>query len=102
MQQEVDLGADRAALLDGPALRRRQREEQIPITLGEAREAPEQLVLLRREDLESVALREGFTSGIVCGKLGHGNDGRIEKCPIIPARPALSPWHRYNRLLVGY
>lgn len=51
MEQEVDLGADRAASLERLALRCRQREEEIPIALGEAGEAPEQLVLLRREDL---------------------------------------------------
>ena len=50
-QQKVDLGADRAALFQRLALRCRQREEQVPIALGEAGEAPEQLVLLRREDL---------------------------------------------------
>jgi len=51
MEQEVELGADRAALRERPALRRRRREEQIPVAPGEAREAPEQLVLLRLEDL---------------------------------------------------
>ena len=87
VQQEVDLGADRTALLDGPKLRRRQREEQIPLALGEAGEAPEQLVLLRREDLQAVALREGFTRGIFWKRLGHGDDGRSEKCPIISGCP---------------
>jgi hypothetical protein len=46
VQQQVDLGTDRAALLDGPALRRREREEQIPIALAKPRKAPERLVLL--------------------------------------------------------
>ena len=36
MQQKVDLGADRTALLEGTALRCRQREEQDSVALGEA------------------------------------------------------------------
>ena len=55
VQQKVDFGADRAALLQFLALRSRQRKEQIPVALGEARKAPQQLVLLRREDLQAIA-----------------------------------------------
>ena len=51
MEQEVDLGASRPTLLERLALRCRQREEQISVTLGKARKAPQCLVLLRRENL---------------------------------------------------
>ena len=79
VQQEVDLGADRAALLERLALRCRQREEQIPIALGEARKAPQQLVLFGREDLQAIALREPIAIGIVEQKVGHATAGDREK-----------------------
>jgi hypothetical protein len=55
MQQDVDLGADRAALLKRLAFRRRQREEEVPIALGEVRKTPQQLVLFRGTDLQAIA-----------------------------------------------
>jgi len=41
MQQEMDLGANRPTLLERPALRCRQREEEISIALCEARKSPQ-------------------------------------------------------------
>lgn len=37
MQEKVDLGADRAAVLEGLALRSRQREEEITVAMPETR-----------------------------------------------------------------
>jgi hypothetical protein len=45
VEQEVDLGANRPALLERLALWCRQREEEIPIALGETRKSPQQIVL---------------------------------------------------------
>jgi hypothetical protein len=58
MKQEVDLGTNRPALLERLALRCRQREEEFPVALGEARNPPQKLVLFRGEDLQAVALRD--------------------------------------------
>ena len=66
MKQKMDLGTDRATLLEDLALRCRQREEQVPVALGEAWKAPQQLVLFRREDLQAIAaLGEAITVKIV-------------------------------------
>ena len=66
MQQKVDLGADRTALLEGIALQCRQREEQVPVALGKARKTPQKLVLFGGEDLQAIpALGEAITVKIV-------------------------------------
>ncbi len=66
VQQKVDLGSERAALLERLALGCRQREEQISVALREARKAPQQLVLFVGEDLQAIAaLGEAITVKIV-------------------------------------
>lgn len=104
MQQEVEVGADRAALSERFALWCRQRKEQVPIALREAWEAPEKLVLFRREDLKAVALRHGIAGGIIGEGLGVSwRSGCVVGLPVAPtpsrsgqlanapARPAPGP-----------
>jgi hypothetical protein len=88
VQQKMQLGAGRAALLQGLTLRRRQREEQVPIALREPWEAPQQLVLFRGEDLQAIAaLREAIIIlKIVEREVGHDSAGSNGKTPSIPDR----------------
>lgn len=53
----------------------RQGEKQVPITLGEARKAPQQLVLLPRENLQAMALWEAIAVRIIKRKLRHACAG---------------------------
>ncbi len=53
--------ADRTTLLERLALRCCQREEQLPVALGETWKAPEQLVFFWRKDLQAIALRDDIT-----------------------------------------
>ncbi len=76
MQQKADLGADRTALLEGTALRCRQREEQVPVALGKARKTPQKLVLFGGEDLQTItALGEVITVKIIERRVGHATAG---------------------------
>jgi hypothetical protein len=83
MKQKMDLRADRATLLERLAFRRCQREEQLPVALGETRKAPEQLVFFWRKDLQAITLRDGLIIGVVKRKVGHATAGWIWKSNII-------------------